>query len=128
MRHAIFSQNYRQDDRDVRCWWGISGEAMSFLVIDATSGGSTDAEFKLSTSENGSRGVLECAGGIHCIDITGAVVHLTEDCVGGTSLPMSAEDLATFLSGRKYPLTLAGVKAYLHDRSAFRSGTPAIQH
>ena len=115
MRHAIFSQRYREGDSDVTCRWGISGDSMSFLVIDTTSGSTTDASFKLATDGNDSHGILECADGIHCIDIIGMVVYVTEECVGGTELPMSASQLTSYLGGGKYPLSLSGVQSFLHD-------------
>lgn len=97
------------------CWWGISGEAMSFLVIDATNRSSTEAGFRLATGDSDSRGTLECADGIHCIDVVGTVLYLTEDCVGGTKLPMSASELRSYLDSGKYALSLEGVKTYLRD-------------
>ncbi len=115
MRHAIFCQRYKQGDADVVCRWGISGDAMSFLVIDATNGLHTNVSFKLATDDIDSHGILECADGIHCIDITGTVVHLTEECVCGTKLPMSASELVSYLGGGKYPLSLTGVKSFLRE-------------
>ena len=88
---------------------------MSFLVIDTTIGSGTNASFKLATGYDDSHGILECSDGIRCIDIAGTVIHLTEDCAGGTKLPMSASQLASYLSGGKYPLSLAGVKTFLRD-------------
>lgn len=127
MRHSIFSQSYKEDDRDVTCWWAISGESMTFLVIDATNGSTTDAAFRLSTGGNGSSGILECAHGLRCIDVTGTVVYLTEDCAGGTKLPMSASELTSYLGGGKYPLSLTGVKSYLRDCDTRHRGAVAAQ-
>jgi hypothetical protein len=101
---------------------------MSFLVIDATTGTTTDAAFKLSTGANGSRGILECAEGIRCIDIAGTVVYLTEDCVGGVQLPMSASQLTSYLGGRNYPLSLAGVTSYLRDCGTGHARTFAVEN
>ena len=115
LKHAAFSQRYKDGDNEVKCWWGISGDSMSFLVIDATSGPNTDASFNLTTGDNDSHGILECADGIRCIDMTGTVVYLTEDCVGGARLPMSTSQLTTYLGGGKYPLSLAGIKTYLRE-------------
>ena len=115
MRHAIFSQQYKDGDSDVTCWWGVSGDAMSFLVIDTTNGASANASFRMATDEEDSHGILECADGIHCIDVTGMVVYLSEGCVGGTALPMSASQLVDYLAGGDYPLSLAGVKSFLRD-------------
>lgn len=119
MRHAIFSQCYKDrfNDSDVTCWWGVSDDAMSFLVIDATNGSPTDVAFTLATDGHDSRGTLECSDGIRCIDVTGTVLYVTEDCVGGTKLPMSASELASYLGGGKYPLSLKGVRSYLRDCS-----------
>lgn len=118
MKHAIFSQSYKDGDDAVTCWWGISGEAMTFLVIDATGEPFTKAAFKMATGDNGRCGVLECADGIRCIDVAGTVVYLAKDCVGGTKLPMSASELTSYLGGGKYPLSLTGVKSYLNDCGA----------
>ena len=115
MRHAIFSQQYPQGDGNVTCWWGIHDETMSFLVIDATNRSLSDAAFNLATSDSDSHGTLECADGICCIDVVGTVLYLTEDCVGGERLPMSASQLTTYLGGGKYTLSLAGVKSFLRD-------------
>ena len=60
VRYAFFCQRYKQGDADVVCRWGISGDAMSFLVIDATNGLHTDASFKLATDDIDSHGILEC--------------------------------------------------------------------
>lgn len=99
----------------MKCWWGIRDEAMSFLVIDATSRSSTDAAFSLATGDSDSRGTLECADGICCIDVIGTVLYLTEDCVGGEKLPMSATQLTSYLGEGKYALSLTGVKSFLRD-------------
>lgn len=114
MRHALFSQTYKSGDEEVTCWWGISGESMTFLVIDETHEAGSEAAFNMSTEHDG-RGVLDCASGIRCIDVTGTVVHLTEDCVVGTNLPLSAADLIAYLGEGKYPLSLAGAKSYYLD-------------
>lgn len=115
MRHAIFSQRYRQGDGDVTCWWGVSDEMMSFLVIDATNKSTTDAAFNLATGGSDSHGTLDCADGIRCIDVVGTVLYLTEDCVGGEKLPMSVSQLTSYLGGGKYALSLAGVKSFLRE-------------
>lgn len=123
MRHALYSQSYKDGDKDVTCWWGISGNSMTFLVIDATGKPTTDAAFDMTTEWGRDRGILEAGGGIRCIDLTGTVVHLTEDCVVGTQLPMSASDLQAYLDGGKYPLSLSGAKSYIRDRSSSVYGT-----
>ena len=115
MRHAFFSQRYKEGDSDVTCSWGISGDLMSFLVIDTTVGSKTDASIKLATDESDSRGILQCADGILCVDITGMVIYVTEEYVGGTRLPMSALQLTSYLGGGEYPLSLSGIQSYLHD-------------
>ena len=115
MRHAFFSQSYKEGDTDVTCSWAVSGDLMSFLVIDATAGSRTDPSFTMTTDNNDSRGILECADGIRCINITGMVVYVTEECVGGAKLPMSALQLISYLGGGKYPLSLSGVRSFLHD-------------
>jgi hypothetical protein len=122
VRHAIFSQQYRHGGSNVTCWWGIRDETMSFLVIDATNRPSTDAAFSLATGDSGSHGTLNAADGICCIDVIGTVLYLTEDCVGGERLPMSAAQLTTYLGGGEYALSLEGVRSFLRDDAADRPG------
>jgi hypothetical protein len=122
LRHAVFSQQYKHGDSKVTCWWGVRDDTMSFLVIDATNRSSTDAAFNLATGVNDSHGTLEAADGICCIDVIGTVLYLTEDCVGGEKLPMSASQLTAFLGGGEYALSLEGVKSFLRDNAAERAG------
>lgn len=118
MRHAVFSQRYREGDRYVTCSWGISGDSMSFLIIDATGETRPDVKLQMTTDGDDSHGILGCARGIHCIDVVGMVVYVTEDCVGGMALPMSANQLTSYLGSGKYPLSLSGVRSFLHDCDA----------
>jgi len=115
VKHETRFQRYTEGDSEVTCWWGISGDSMAFLVIDATNGSSADGSFKLTARDDVNHGILECADGIRCIDYTGTVVYLTEDCVCGAKLPMSELQLMSYLGGGEYPLSLAGVEAYLRD-------------
>jgi len=115
---ATYTQIYREQGHEVTCWWAISGDEVSYFVIDVTRGLSEAASFLLEGGTEGNRGILRTSDGSRCIDQTKSVFYITGSGVREELLCLSARQLTHYLESGTHPLTIEGIRLYEREHAA----------
>ena len=118
MYQATYTKVYREQGQEVTCWWAISGEEVSYLVIDVTKGLSESASFLLEGGTEGNRGILQTPGGSRCIDHSGSVFYIMGSGLREELLRLSARQLTQYLESGTHPLSIEGLKLYEREHAA----------
>lgn len=111
-----FMQQYVDGDTNVTCWWGITGDSVSFLVFDRTNGLADHAQIRLQASDNGNVAILTTTAGEERLNGCGEFVEINTDATRRVPAQMSTNELNAYLDSTDYALGVDGVDAFLADR------------